>query len=244
MGGSATVDWGAVIIRALGIRYLNAKGEALQSIPENMNKLTAVDLSEMDKRMFTCSLTVLCDVDNLLLGKEGAAAVFGPQKGATPEGVFRLEAALQRLQEVALRQTGRDMASVKYGGTAGGAAAGLFAFLHAKLVNGIDQFLQMTGFGEALLKTDLVITGEGSVDKQTLQGKGPYGVASRAKQKGIPVIALAGSVPLREDDGLTACFDVLLAIGNGPEAVSAAMKTTAENLTRTSTAVGNLLALP
>lgn len=243
MGGSATVDGGAGILRALGIRFLNANGEALPDQSESMSDLTAIDLSGMDRRILDCDLTVLCDVENPLLGEDGAATIFGPQKGATEEGVKKLEVSLAKFSEITFHQTGKDMSSVKYGGTAGGAAAGLYAFLNAKLVNGIDHFLKMTGFDEALRESDLVITGEGSIDEQTLHGKGPYGVASRAKKKGLPVVALAGKVPLKENKALSKYFDVLLAIGNEPADLSTAMRVTADNLTRTSTVLGNLLAI-
>jgi glycerate kinase len=243
MGGSATVDGGAGILRTLGILFLNANHEVLPDRPENMSDLVAIDTSGIDKRILHCDLTVLCDVDNPLLGEQGAATIFGPQKGATKESVGKLEASLAKFSEIAFQQTGKDMSSVKYGGTAGGAAAGLYAFLNAKLVNGIDHFLNMTGFDEALAKTDLVITGEGSIDEQTLQGKGPYGVAFRAKKKGLPVIALAGKVPLKENKELNKYFDVLLAVGNEPADLSTAMQLTFDNLTRTSMALGNLLAV-
>ncbi len=243
MGGSATVDGGAGILRAMGIRFLNANHEALPDRPENMLDLAEIDLSGMDKRILDCELTILCDVGNPLLGEQGAAAIFGPQKGATKEGVKKLEASVAKLSEITLYQTGRDMSSVKFGGTAGGAAAGLYALLNAKPVNGIDHFLQMTGFDEALAKTDLLITAEGSIDEQTLQGKGPFGVASRAKAKGLPVIALAGKVPLKVNKALSKYFDVLLAIGNEPVDLPTAIRTTADNLSRTSTVLGNLLAI-
>jgi glycerate kinase len=242
MGGSATVDGGTGILQALGIRFLNDQGERLLN-PESLVNLSIIDVSGLDKRIFNCEIVIICDVDNFLLGGEGAAAIFGPQKGATPEGVVKLEASLKRLSEVTLQQTGKDISGIKYGGTAGGAAAGLYAFLNAKLVNGIDYYLQLTEFDKALEKADLVITGEGSIDRQTLKGKGPFGVANKAKLKGVPVVALAGKVPLIKDLELQKYFDVLLSIGDGSFDMNTAMATASENLTRTSREVGNLLAL-
>jgi glycerate kinase len=242
MGGSATVDGGTGILQALGIRFLNDQGERLLN-PESLVNLSTIDVSGLDKRIFNCEIVIICDVDNSLLGEEGAAAIFGPQKGATPEGVVKLEASLKRLSEVTLQQTGKDISGIKYGGTAGGAAAGLYAFLNAKLVNGIDYYLQLTEFDKALGKADLVITGEGSIDRQTLKGKGPFGVANKAKLKGVPVVALAGKVPLIKDLELQKYFDVLLSIGDGSFDMNTAMATASENLTRTSREVGNLLAL-
>jgi glycerate kinase len=242
MGGSATVDGGTGILQALGIWFLNDQGERLLN-PESLVNLSIIDVSGLDKRIFNCEIVIICDVDNSLLGEEGAAAIFGPQKGATPEGVVKLEASLKRLSEVTLQQTGKDISGIKYGGTAGGAAAGLYAFLNAKLLNGIDYYLQLTEFDKALEKADLVITGEGSIDRQTLKGKGPFGVANKAKLKGVPVVALAGKVPLIKDLELQKYFDVLLSIGDGSFDMNTAMATASENLTRTSREVGNLLAL-
>lgn len=243
MGGSATVDGGTGILKALGVRFLDADDKLLQDLPESLTNLASVDVTGLDPRIFACEITVLCDVDNMLLGAQGSAAVFGPQKGASPEAVQKLDAALARLSAVALRQTGIDMASVKYGGTAGGAAAGLHVFLKARLVHGIDHFLELTRFEQALEKSDLVITGEGSIDEQTLQGKGPFGVAMAAKRRSIPVIGLAGKVPLEKNNALQQYFDMLLSIGNEPADLTTAMKHTAANLTRTAWEVGNALSL-
>jgi glycerate kinase len=243
MGGSATVDGASGMLRALGIRFLDASGEELADLPENLTELARVDDSLADQRLKETEVIVLCDVDNLLLGAQGSAAVFGPQKGASVAGVQKLDEALAKLAEVALQHTGKDMANVKYGGTAGGAAAGLFAFLGANLVNGIDYFLELTRFEDALNNTDLVITGEGSIDEQTLQGKGPYGVANVAKGKGLPVIGLAGKVPLEKNEKLQKYFDVLLPIGHKPMELQAALNNTAANLTRVGVELGNLLVI-
>ncbi|MCU7549691.1 glycerate kinase [Chitinophagaceae bacterium LB-8] len=243
MGGSATVDGGCGILKALGIRFLNADKEELTNLPESLTELDTVDISGVDKRISTCEIIVLCDVDNLLLGDEGAAAMFGPQKGASADDVKKLDAALSRLAQVVLQQTGKDMAHVKYGGTAGGAAAGLYAFLNAHLVNGINYFLELTGFDTALKKADLVITGEGSFDEQTLQGKGPFGVAYRAKLQGLPVIGLAGNVPIEPNKNLQKYFDVLLPIGNQPCNLATALASTSNNLKRTAVELGNLLTI-
>ena len=243
MGGSATVDGGAGILRALGVRFLGADDNELTLLPQDLGALATVDFSALDERILNCEVIVLCDVDNMLLGDQGSAAVFGPQKGASPEAVKKLDEALYKLSAVALQHTGMDMAAIKYGGTAGGAAAGLYAFLNARLVNGIDHFLSLTDFNSALERADLVITGEGSIDEQTLQGKGPFGVAYHAKLKGLPVVALAGKVPLERNVNLQAYFDVLLPIGNQPEDLATALASTADNLIRTAEALGNMLVL-
>lgn len=241
IGGSATVDGGTGILRTLGMRFLDVAGGELLT-PESLTALASVDVSGLDQRILACEITILCDVENTLLGDEGSAAVFGPQKGATPEGVKKLDASLATLARVALAQTGIDMATVKHGGAAGGVAAGLYTFLNAKLVNGIDFFLDFTGFNDSLATADLVITGEGSLDEQTLHGKGPFGVAYRAKKNNLPVIGLAGKVPLEPNEKLGQYFDVLLAIGNGPTDIATALKHTEQNLIRTARQLGNLLA--
>ena len=243
MGGSATVDGGCGILMALGVRFLDAGGKELTGLPETLVHLQAIDVSNLDERILACELTILCDVDNSLLGEKGAAAVFGPQKGASESDVQKLEAALMNFRRVALNLTGSDMAAIKYGGTAGGAAAGLHVLLNAKLVNGIDYFLELTGFQQELNKAELVLTGEGSVDEQTLQGKGPFGVAAKAKEKGIPVIGLAGKVPLQSPQAMQDYFTALFPSGNGPLDLPNALLMTELNLTRTAKEVGNLISL-
>ncbi len=243
MGGSATVDGGCGILHALGMRFLDVNGNALSGRPHSLTELASVDVSCLDYRILKCEVIVLCDVENMLLGPQGAAAIFGPQKGASGTDVQSLDTTLSTLTMVAFRQTGKDMSEIKYGGTAGGAAAGLYAFLGAKLVNGIDHFLELTGFDSALDKCQLLITGEGSIDEQTLQGKGPYGVANKARQKGIPVIGIAGRVPLKNNDNLGKYFNVLIPIGNEPSELATAIAVASENIIRTSCMAGNLLAV-
>jgi len=243
LGGSATVDGGVGIVEALGGRFLNSKGIALTGMPESLVDLSSIDFSGLDPRVKDCEITVLCDVDNKLLGEMGSAAVFGPQKGADAKSVVKLEASLSRLRDIGFKETGRDMAEVKHGGAAGGSAAGICAFLNGKLVNGADQYLALTGFEERLQKADLVFTGEGSIDVQTLQGKGPFAVANKAKKMKLGVIGLAGMVPLKDNEALKHYFDVLLAIGDGPADLADAMQRTEDNLIRTAREVGDLLAL-
>jgi glycerate kinase len=243
IGGSATVDGGTGILRALGVRFLDAGGKILPNLPEGLAELESIDLSGLAQRISRCALTVLCDVENPLLGEQGAARVFGPQKGATGPAIEQLEAVLTKLRDVMFRQTGRDLAAIRHGGAAGGVAAGLQGFLNAKLVNGIDYFLDITGFEDALEKADLVITGEGRMDEQTLRGKGPFGVAVRAKKKNIPVIGLAGQVALEADAPLRKYFARLLAISDASVELDQAMKNTAPDLRRMAIELGSRLAL-
>jgi glycerate 2-kinase len=243
IGGSAVVDGGCGILSALGIQFEDSDGKALKGLPQNLGELYKVNLAKLDSRILHCEVIILCDVENVLLGEQGAAAVFGPQKGASIIDVQKLERSLTKLAEVALQQTGKDITQVKHGGAAGGTAAGLYAFLNANLVNGIDYFLELTRFDDALSRCDLVITGEGSIDEQTLHGKGPFGVACKAKLKDVPVIGIAGKVPLNFNNGLNEYFDILIPIGNGPTNISQAIQSTELNLKRCLKEVGNLIAL-
>jgi len=243
MGGSATVDGGCGILSALGVQFLDVDGNALQPNPASLTLLATIDTSKLDVRVLNTEIVVICDVDNRLLGDKGAAAVFGPQKGASPADVVTLNATLARFNEITLEQFGKNMGELKYGGAAGGATAGIHAFLNAQLVNGIDYFLKLTGFEASLQKSNVVITGEGSIDEQTLQGKGPFGVASLAKSNNIPVIGIAGKLPLHESRELRKYFNVLLAIGNEPADLPTAMKHTTENLVRIGREIGGFLAI-
>ena len=243
MGGSATVDGATGILRTLGIKFLGDDGEELNNLPESLTGLKSIDHSGIDQRILNCEVIVLCDVDNMLLGYNGSAAVFGPQKGADGDAVKKLDAALSKFNDITLQQFGKNMATAKYGGTAGGAAAGLYAHINAKLVNGIDYLLQLTNFDQSLQKSDLLITGEGSIDEQTLNGKGPFGVASRAKAKGIPFIGLAGKIPAANNQKLNEYFNVLMAIGNEPSDIETALVRTEENLIRTAKGIGEMLCI-
>ena len=242
MGGSATVDGGCGILSALGIVFLDDAGKELKAIPKELVKMARIDTSNLDKRILDCEVVILCDVDNKLLGPQGAAAVFGPQKGASIEEVELLDNFLKDFAQVSARQTGKNMADVKYSGAAGGASAGLYTWLDAKLVNGIDHFLSLTNFDEALNRSDLVITGEGSIDRQTLQGKGPYGVVVKAKAQNIPVIGLAGNIPAEDEGRLRRYFDELININNEPVDIALAIKNTRANLVRAARSVGDSIA--
>ncbi len=140
VGGSATVDGGSGILQALGVRFLNAGGTILSNLPNDLIHLESLDLSGLDKRISRCTLIILCDVENPLLGKRGSAKVFGPQKGATPSAVEKLEAGLKQFSEIIFRQTGKKIATMKHGGAAGGVPAGLCGLLNAKTANGIGRF--------------------------------------------------------------------------------------------------------
>jgi len=243
IGGSATVDGGTGILQALGINFLDNKDQPLKNIPVSLLAFDSIDVSGFDKRVLNCELIVLCDVENKLLGDNGSAKIFGPQKGASVDDIQKLESALSKFAEISLNKTGIDISAVKYGGAAGGVAAGLYAWCNAKLVNGIDYFLNINAFDEVLQKADLIITGEGKIDEQTLQGKGPYGVAAMAREKNIPVIGVAGNIPLQNNLQLQQYFDVLMCINNNITDMRTALQNTEVNLIRTGKLIGDLLTL-
>jgi len=242
IGGSATVDGGVGLMQALGFQFLDKDEKELTNMPETLVNLEKIDFSRVDEKVKQRKIVVLCDVENVLLGNDGAAAVFGPQKGAKPVDVKKLERSLTKLSSIILKQTGKDVPTLKSGGAAGGMAAGLVAFLNAELVNGIDYFLSFTKFDESLEGKDLVITGEGSIDMQTLNGKGPFGVAKRAKEQSIPVIGLAGSISKEAVEPLRQYFDVLLSINIEPMELADALLLAPNNLKKTAKAIGDSLA--
>ncbi len=241
VGGSATCDGGAGILQALGCRFLDAGGEMIPAYPASLTRLARVDPSLLDSRLKDVQLTILCDVTNPLLGPTGTAAVFSPQKGAGPAQVQQLEEILTRLNALTILETGIDMSQLEFGGAAGGVAAGLHAYLSANLTPGIDYFLDITGFDRALKKADWVITGEGSIDEQTLAGKAPMGVARRAMKRSVPVITLGGNIPEKPSEELQKFFPILFSICRGPVDLETAIKTSGSNLTRTAATIGNFL---
>lgn len=241
MGGSATVDGGCGILYALGCRFIGPYGNSLSPVPKELTHAEEVDLSQLDKRLLHTEITVLCDVKNKLLGKNGAAAVFGPQKGASEDDVRFLERFFKRLSGRTRVATGRDMSAIVSGGAAGGAAGGMWALANARLVSGIQYFLELTGFEEEVKRADCVITAEGSIDDQTLDGKGPFGVAAVAKKYGKKVIALGGKIPLQPSKELLEVFDVLVPVNNSLMPSEEAIKATKVNLVRTGKMIGDLL---
>lgn len=243
VGGSATVDGGTGILKALGIKFFDANGNELHELPAALSWLAEIDTTSCDKRIRDTRIIILCDVENTLLGPNGAATTFAPQKGASAEEVQLLESILVRLNDIVLHKMEKDMSAIKHGGAAGGVAAGLHAFFNAELVNGVDYFLHSTGFEKQLTKANMVITGEGSIDLQTLQGKGPFGVAKMAKEFLLPVIGMAGRVPALADKSLQQYFDQLISINDNEADLETAIKNTFPDLEKAAQHFGDLLSL-
>lgn len=229
IGGSATNDGGAGFAQALGARLLDAEGRPLPPGGAALSRLDRIDVAGLDPRLRQVRCLVACDVDNPLTGPRGAAAVFGPQKGATPATVAELDAALARFAAVVARDLGVEIGDRPGAGAAGGLGGGLLAFCNADLRPGVEIVIEATGLRTALVDADLVITGEGRLDGQTMSGKTPFGVLRAARQvrgADVPVILLGGSIgPGAEtlyEHGATA----LVPIAPGPIALADAMAQT------------------
>jgi len=216
LGGSATNDGGAGMVQALGATLLNAQGNALGHGGGELASLARIDVSKLDPRLKTCRIEVACDVTNPLTGEQGASAIFGPQKGATGETIALLDNALHHYARIIQRDLDVDVLTLAGGGAAGGMGAGLYAFCGAELRRGIEIVTDALHLAEHVADADLVITGEGRIDSQTVHGKVPVGVAKVAKGYNKPVIGIAGSltadVGIVHEHGLDAVFSVIYSI--------------------------------
>lgn len=233
IGGSATNDGGAGMVQALGAKLLNKQGQQIDCGGGALAQLHRIDISELDSRIKDCRFEVACDVSNPLTGDNGASAIFGPQKGATPEMIAQLDGYLRHYAQLIEDTLDIDVDSLPGAGAAGGMGAGLYAFCGAQLRQGIEIVTEALGL-EALVKdATLVITGEGRIDSQSINGKVPIGVARIAKRYNKPVIGIGGSltkdVDVVYDHGLDAVFSVLSSVCTLEEALANA----AENLHNT-----------
>lgn len=237
IGGSATNDGGAGMMQALGASLRDAQGQELEVGGEAIGGLATIDLSGLDPRLANVSVTVACDVNNPLCGPTGASAIFGPQKGATPEMVKTLDSALFCYGSLIEQVTGNAVLNAAGAGAAGGMGAALLGMLNAELRPGIDIVIKALQLDSLIENADLVITGEGRIDSQSIHGKTPIGVARSAKRFNKPVIALAGGLtpdhPVVHDHGLDAVFSVLTQVATLPEALQNAernLRITARNI--------------
>lgn len=216
IGGSATNDGGTGMARALGFRFLDASGDELTVLPRDLDRLHHIERHEG----FHAEVLVACDVTNPLLGPEGCTRVYGPQKGVADFAWF--ESRLERLAQVVEHDLGVGAADEPGAGAAGGLGFGLMAFCAARLTSGFDLIADLVDLRRRVMAADLIITGEGRVDAQTLHGKGPMGVARLARELGLPVIALAGLVEDRE--ALMPHFDQLVQVKPAAMPVAEAMQ--------------------
>jgi glycerate 2-kinase len=240
IGGSATNDGGAGMVQALGARLLDSHGSGIGYGGGALPQLAKIEIADLDTRLLQCRIEVACDVTNPLIGEEGASAIFGPQKGATPQLVQQLDAALGHYAAIIQRDLDIDVLHIAGGGAAGGMGAALHAFCHAELRRGIEIVTEALGLAQQVQDADLVITGEGRIDSQSVNGKVPVGVAQVAKQFNKPVIGIAGSltadVGVVHQHGIDAVYSVLSGICSLEEALANAaqnVRLTARNVAAT-----------
>ncbi|ORT52428.1 glycerate kinase (plasmid) [Vibrio sp. qd031] len=242
LGGSASNDGGAGILEALGGKLVDANGDVIGRGGEALLNLNRIDLSGLHPRCRDVEFVVACDVSNPLCGEHGASAVFGPQKGATSEQVIMLDHALSTMAQVAAEHLDKNHSETPGFGAAGGAALGLSLAFNIELISGIDMVLDAVKVDSLLEDCHLLLTGEGKIDNQTLQGKTPYGIASRAKARNIPVIAVSGSVG-RDVDNLYQYMDCLFGTVRSPAPLSQVLEEAQANVTNVSRNIASTLKL-
>ena len=243
IGGSATNDGGAGMLQALGLRLLDKNGQSIDFGGAALSNLAEIQMADLAPRLQHVQMEVACDVNNPLCGERGASAIFGPQKGATPEMVKELDAALAHFAEIAGRDCGKQIKEQPGAGAAGGMGGGLLLLPNVQLKAGVQIVLDNLKLAEQVKEADLVITGEGRMDAQSVLGKTPIGVARAAKQFNKPVIAIVGC--LREDyevvyeHGIDAVFPIIRNLGDLPTI----LKQGEQNLISTAQNVARLLSL-
>lgn len=230
IGGSATNDAGAGMLQALGVRLNDSVGKSLGLGGGELARLKTIDISGLDPRLLDCEIQVACDVNNPLIGPEGASRVFGPQKGADADMVNVLEANMIHFAGRVKDNLGEEIATLPGGGAAGGIGAALAAFIGGRLRPGIEIVIDAVGLDAALAGTDFVITGEGRMDGQSFHGKAPVGVARVAARKGIPVIAVVGSLGQGAEKVFDHSIHALFSISPGPGTLEEAFDQAEKNL--------------
>lgn len=240
IGGSATNDGGAGLLQALGVRLLDRQGQALGPGGAALAMLASLDVTALHPRLAEVEVVIAADVDNPLCGPQGASQIFGPQKGASPEQVRQLDAALAHFATVTAATLGRDVREQPGAGAAGGVGFAALAFLQATFRPGIEVVAELVGLDDALIDADLAVTGEGRLDGQTLRGKTPAGVLRLARRHGVPVVAVAGSLGEGYDalyeQGLAAAFSLV----PGPLSLEEALAQAEGLLERTARDIGRL----
>jgi glycerate kinase len=224
IGGSATNDGGMGMAKALGVRFLDRHNRAIGNGAINLDTIKTIDMSGLDNRILKCQIIGLCDVANPLTGENGASFIYAHQKGANDDDLPVLDKKLLHLADCIEKQLGIEIKSIPGGGAAGGLAAGLIAFCNGSLQKGIDTILTLADFDKTLRNADLVITGEGALDGQSINGKVPVGVANAAAKCGIPVIALTGTIGDNADKVYTAGISSVMSIINAPMSLDNAIQ--------------------
>jgi len=243
IGGSATNDGGTGMAKALGAKLLDANGAEIKEGGGSLAQLASIDLTNLDSRLAEVKVEVACDVDNPLTGETGASAVFGPQKGATPDMVKQLDRNLAHYAAIVGKEMGIHIQSIPGAGAAGGLGGGLLAFLSAELKPGVDIVIKATQLESYIKNADLVITGEGRIDGQTIYGKTPIGVAKTAKKHSVPVIAIAGSIGAGSEAVYEHGISSLFSVVPGAVTLQEALEKADENIERTAKNVASVISL-
>ncbi|HEY5562428.1 MAG TPA: glycerate kinase [Clostridiaceae bacterium] len=230
LGGSATNDGGVGILKALGVVFLDKYKNELDDGGLPLKNLHKIDFTNLDKRIFEADIIVACDVNNKLLGNEGASYVFGPQKGASLSLVKELDEALENFSRVVHEQLDLDLNEIVGGGAAGGTGASIIGILKGRMKRGIDVVIESSGFKDRIKGADYIFTGEGGIDGQTILGKTIYGIAREGKKQGIPVIAFAGKVSPECSNLYAEGLSAVFCINKEATTLEVALKSTKENL--------------
>ena len=243
IGGSATNDCGLGMAMALGIRFLDSNGNPTGQGGGELGEVKEIVTDGLDQRIGRSDIQVACDVTNPLTGPEGASFVYGPQKGADPEMIGKLDRNLHSFARIINQYTGKKISHVPGAGAAGGLGAGLMAFLGARLVRGFDMVAECVKLEEEIRIADLVITGEGKMDRQTLFGKTPYGVAQIAAKYGKPVIGVTGSLDDETGELSASVFNAIMPVLEKPSDLTYAMENAPDLLERTGTRIARMISL-
>lgn len=204
LGGSATNDAGTGAAVALGVKFFNSKGEEFIPVGGTLSEIEKIDLSNINPALKETQIITMCDIDNPLYGESGAAFVFSPQKGATPEIVIELDNGLKHIANIIQKDIGIDVSEIKGGGAAGGMGAGMIAFFNSQLLMGIEAVLDTVNFDTIIKDADMVISGEGKIDDQSIRGKVVIGIAKRTKKVNVPLVAIVGDI----GDNINAAYDM------------------------------------
>ena len=241
IGGSATNDCGVGMAQALGGKFLDEDGKQIGYGGQYLKDIEKIDLSQLDSRIAETEIEVACDVDNPLYGKNGAAYIYGPQKGASKDQVKELDQGLKHIAEIIKDDLGKEVNEIPGAGAAGGLGAGLSAFLDAKLRPGIKIVMEASKLREKMKKVDLVVTGEGKIDGQTASGKTPVGVSRIAKKEELPVIAVAGTIGEDAEKVYDEGIDFLYSVIDKPMTLKEAIDNADELLIKTGYNLGKFI---
>ena len=243
IGGSATCDGGIGMATALGYKFFDSNGAELTPVGKSLPKISKIDISEVDKRIFESSFTVACDVDNPLFGPNGASYIYSKQKGANDHEIEYLDKGLKKLSVLFEEFLNKNVANVKGSGAAGGIGGGAIAFLNAELVSGIETILRLVDFEKRIKDSDIIITGEGKVDFQTLNGKVVSGVLKKAKKYNKKVIVISGYVDESSSKLYNHGVDLIMGLQDKPMTLQESIKNSKNLLIKTGEKIARMIKL-